>query len=718
MPICILPWLEPIISNNLSLVETAFSLQLPICSSIDSLYGFTMRSKALGGLRTGVVALLLPFLGFSSIATAESVARQWNEEALTAIRHDFPAPTVHARNLFHLSVAMWDAWAAYDDESIGYLHNESATVADGSTLEAARHEAISYAAYRVLRYRYAFSTGASATLTALDIRLTGLGYDIEETSTAGASPSALGNRIAAAIISYGMEDGANESAAPGYSDDTDYSPVNAPLILTTNDTAAQFPNGWSDLNRWQPLAFSVALTQNGQIASKIQRFVSPHWGSVKAFGLFSRDLNPDGLYFDPGAPPKLSESGDVDYKNNAIEVLGYSALLDPEDPATINLSPSARGNNPLGTNDGTGHPVNPETALPYPDNEVLHADFGRCVAEFWADGPDSETPPGHWNVLANEVTDMIIADPSVELQIARNGQILDILEWELKLYFVLNAALHNTAVAVWGVKEHYDYVRPISAIRYLARSSQLPLVPGLVEEITPTTTASYHSHLSFYIGKIAVNTWPGEPNDPETQAGGRGWILAEEWLPYQREVFVTPAFAGYVSGHSGFSRAAAEVMTLFTGSSYFPGGLFSHTIPAGDLEFEAGPTNDVTLQWATYYDAADEAGESRIYGGIHVSPDDGPGRIMGSKIGKAAFGHARKYWAGNIMRDPSVVLNSSGMYWFQTVPGYQYTLESSSNLLTFPTTEATLGIATEHERTLPVPLTTPNRFFRLKITSP
>jgi len=247
---------------------------------------------------------------------------------------------------------------------------------------------------------------------------------------------------------------------------------------------------------------------------------------VRAFGLFSSDRGSDGLYFDPGAPPKLGGSGDLDYKNNAVEVLEYSALLDPSNSATINLSPSVRGNNPLGTNDGTGHPdQSGNWVFLILDNEVLHADFGRCVAEFWADGPDSETPPGHWNVLANEVTDIIIANPSLDLKIAREGPVLDILEWEFKLYFALNSALHNTAVAVWGVKAHYDYVRPISAIRYLARLGELPLIPGLIEEITASTGESYHSHLA--LSTLAVSLlmcWPGEPDDPETEAGGREWI--------------------------------------------------------------------------------------------------------------------------------------------------------------------------------------------------
>ncbi len=84
-----------------------------------------------------------------------------------------------------------------------------------------------------------------------------------------------------------------------------------------------------------------------------------------------------------------------------------------------------------------------------------------------------------------------------------------------------------------------------------------------------------------------------------------------------------------------------------TGSEYFPGGLGTWTIPAGDLEFEAGPSQDVQLQWATYYDAADQAGLSRIYGGIHIAADDFRGRLMGSQCGKDAWQLANRYWDGS-----------------------------------------------------------------------
>jgi len=137
-----------------------------------------------------------------------------------------------------------------------------------------------------------------------------------------------------------------------------------------------------------------------------------------------------------------------------------------------------------------------------------------------------------------------------------------------------------------------------------------------------------------------MRAWRGHKviNNVDTDVAGVGWILAEDWVPYQRPSFVTPPFAGYVSGHSTFSRAAAEVLTSFTGDSYFPGGMgVFDAIQNEFLVFEDGPSQNIELQWATYYDAADESGLSRIWGGIHPPADDIPGRKMGAIIGIDAF---------------------------------------------------------------------------------
>ena len=154
--------------------------------------------------------------------------------------------------------------------------------------------------------------------------------------------------------------------------------------------------------------------------------------------------------------------------------------------------------------------------------------------------------------------------------------------------------------------------------------------------------------LAGHEGEIAVRAWQGSPADPKTQTSPVTWILGTAWVPYQLPTFVTPSFQGYISGHSTFSRAAAEVLTAITGSEFFPGGLSEWVVPRGSFRFEAGPSADVVLRWATYYDAADQAGQSRLYGGIHVQADDLTGRIVGATCGKDAWLLAQHYFAGRV----------------------------------------------------------------------
>jgi hypothetical protein len=594
--------------------------------------------------------------------TAEhSVARIWDEAILDAIRRDLPRPTVHARNLFHMSAGMWDAWAAYDPVASGYFVDEHQTADD---IRAAREEAISYAAYRILSERYGTenAVGSEEDITQFDETLASLCYDKDVTTTVGDSPAALGNRIADTIISFGLTDGSNEQenyAAP------DYKPVNDPLIVSEPGATMNDPD------RWQPLALDKQIAQNDvPIPGKVQTAVGPHWGHVSSFGLMP---SADGLPIDLGAPPKIhdepAETGEPNaFQEAAVAVIRASSALDPAIDEMVDISPASLGNNDLGTNDGDGYSINPFTGDPYAPNVVRVGDYARALTEFWADGPKSETPPGHWNTVANAAADA----PGFVARIGGTGPELDRLEWDVKMYFALNGAVHDAAIAAWGDKGFYDSARPISMIRYMGGLGQssdprkshndkdgLPLIPGLIEQVTKRTSASGKRHAAFrdHIGEIVIKAWRGNPEDPATQTGGVGWVLATEWLPYQKPTFVTPAFPGYVSGHSTFSRAAAEVLTSMTGSAFFPGGLGEFDVPAGSLGVEQGPTTDVALQWATYYDAADQAGISRIYGGIHIPEDDFGGRQTGSQCGKIAWALAERYFDGTA---PGVQVPAAG----------------------------------------------------------
>lgn len=621
-------------------------------------------------------------------AQDHSVARQWSEVQLDAIRLDVPRPTVHARNLFHLSSVMYDAWAVYDGTASTYLlgnsfagHSCSFEGIDMSTdTEADRETAISYAAYQLLSHRFASSPGASESLAMFDALMDELGYDtaIASTDYQMGGAAELGNYIAECMITAGLQDGANE--ANDYAT-ISYEPLNNPLIVGLAGNPEL-----TDMNRWQPLVREFTLDGNGEVVpGPTPGFLSPEWGQVTPFALSTEDLDivqRDGLdywvYHDPG-PPSLWEEGGAgttdDYLWNFMVVAMWSSHLDPSDGVMWDISPKSQGNTPVSAwpttpeeyrafydiNNGgitatTGHAMNPHTGMPYEEQMVPRGDYGRVLAEFWADGPSSETPPGHWYTLLHGVSD----HEALEKKIGGQGEELGDLEWDVKSYLALGAALHDVAVSVWGVKPYYDFIRPVSAIRALAARGQstdstaanytpdgITLVEGYIEVVESGDPLAGDADEN--VGKIKLLAWKGPDyiEDAETSSAGVDWILAENWWPYQQPSFITPPFAGYVSGHSTFSSAAAEVLTLFTGDEYFPGGMGEFQFNQDEyLIFENGPSVDITLQWARYRDASDEASLSRIWGGIHPPIDDIPGRRMGIAIAQDAYDQATQLFEG------------------------------------------------------------------------
>ena len=414
-----------------------------------------------------------------------SIARRWNEQLLSAIRRSLPNPPVHARNLFHLSVAMWDAWAAYDPVASGYLFREKLTADD---VDAARQEAISYAAYRVLKARFTTAVGSEETLHELRRLMRSLCYPTRQTSGEGTSAAAVGNRIAAKILRRGLRDGSNE--AGGYGNPA-YVPANDPLVIADGGSTM------ADPNRWQPLQMEVAVSQNGIGTTNLQTAVGTHWGLVDGFGVL--DPDGDGVAIDPGSQPLLGDPAtDAVLKEQVVEIIRDSSLLDPGWGTMIDVSPGARGANDLGTNNGTGHSVNPGTGQPYPPQVVNQADFMRAATQFWADGPASETPPGHWNVLANDVSDELEAAGA--LRIGGTGPVLGRLEWDVKLYLAINGSVHNAAIAAWGLKGKYDSSRPISLVRVHGRARPVerpfaPVLPPRWPTTRPGPDRAHHARL-------------------------------------------------------------------------------------------------------------------------------------------------------------------------------------------------------------------------------
>ena len=196
-----------------------------------------------------------------------SVARRWNEALLQSIRNDFARPVVHARNLFHVSAAMYDAWAAYSDIELPWLLGRTRAgetcefdaaalaVPDGpEALRAAREEAMSLAAYRLIAHRFTRAPVSGHRRITRDIdALMGylsrrLDFDADNDSAdyRSGSPGALGNHVAQCYIGFGMADGANEA--------DDYANI---VYRASESAAGTASTRQSRHRRPQPLATAV-----------------------------------------------------------------------------------------------------------------------------------------------------------------------------------------------------------------------------------------------------------------------------------------------------------------------------------------------------------------------------------------------------------------------------------------------------------------------------
>jgi len=654
------------------------------------------------------------------VQAQHSVARQWNEKVLEAISNDLARPTVHARNLFHTSLAMYDAWAVYSDSADTYLlgkavhgfENTLIPVPRPTDVKKAQETAISYAVYRLIRHRFAKSSRAEFIFEDVDNFMVSLGLDPNYTNeNYVCGPAAMGNYIAKIVIEYGLQDGSNEA---GNYQSQYYMPVNPPMPVKGNGN----PN-FVDLNRWQPLQIDQIIDQSGNpIPGNTQISLSPEWGNVKPFALqdseatiYSRDGFTYTVYHDPGPPAYLDTSAitpnSEEFKWNHELVSVWSSQLDPSDGVMWDISPASIGNTQHyptslaeyhdfydlenGGDNSAGRPLNPKTGLPYTPQVVLRGDYARVLAEFWADGPTSSTPPGHWFEIWNYVNDQ----PSLVRKWRGQGPELHALEWDVKSYLALGGAMHDAAITAWGIKGWYDSSRPVTALRGMAELGQssdpslpnyhpggLKLIPGFVEIIEPGDTLAGANNE--YLGEVKLLAWRGPDyiSNPTNTVAGVGWVRAKYWWSYQRPTFVTPPFAGYISGHSTYSRTAAEVLTAITNDEYFPGGMGTFSCPRNQyLIFEDGPSESLTLQWATYRDASDQCSLSRIWGGIHPPMDDIPGRLIGMKIGPEAVAFAEQFFTKK---------DTTGGEYF-----------SGFNVFPNPTSCA-VTIAFEHEGELPV----------------
>jgi hypothetical protein len=219
------------------------------------------------------------------------------------------------------------------------------------------------------------------------------------------------------------------------------------------------PHDIIDPDRWQPLSVQGA---NG--ITTVQSFVTPQWGLVTSFVDISYE----------------SRTGPLNY---AVDPKGYA-----------------------------------RQALNLLDLSAHLTDEQKIIAEYWALGSGTVTPPGRWFEFAQGISQ-------------RDHHSLD---EDVQMFFILGNAMLDSSIICWRAKRQYDSERPITAVHYL------------------------------YAGTV-IEAWAG----PYL---GTRLIDGSEWLPYQLSTSITPAFPEYFSGHSTFSAAAAEILTLWTGSPEFGAG--------------------------------------------------------------------------------------------------------------------------------------------------
>ncbi len=488
--------------------------------------------------RIAVVSVVLcPIAAWSEDGLTPNVVIQWNNAALQGVRDSKIGPPMVARALAIVHTCIYDAWAAYDKHALGTQLGGSLRLHHSKHKRNDQNKAISFAAYRA-----AVDLFPVDKATVFDPLMANLGYDANDTSTDTTTPSGVGNVACAAVLDFRHNDGSNQlgnltaSGVP-YADYTGYVPLNPPSTVPAN------PATVLDVNHWQPLQYFDA---NGTFVTP--KYIAPFWGKVIPFALTSGDQF-RSLIAQSG--PALF--GSAAFAQQAQDLVAISANLTDEQ---------------------------------------------KMIAEYWADGPHSELPPGHWDLFAQFVS-------------ARDGHDLDD---DVKMFFAMTNAIFDGGIVAWDAKRAFNSVRPVTAIPFLFQGQQ-------------------------------IQAWGGPFNGTVTLDG-------RNWIPYQPSTFPTPPFPECSSGHSTFSAAGAEILKLFTGGDAFGDSV---TFLPGTSRIEPGltPAQPVTLTWNTFTEAANQAGISRRYGGIHFEAGDLTGRATGRLIADQAWAKAVNLWRGGKLEEES-----------------------------------------------------------------
>ena len=250
-----------------------------------------------------------------------TVARRWDEALLGAIRRALPAPTVHARNLYHTSAGDVGCLGGLRQGRVGCLRQGEAVRVE---CDRGRNEAMRLRRLSTPQLRYIKAVGGDRSLSEFADVMDSLCYPLDVTTTDGRLARRPWQPDRRDHLAAGMTDGSNQ--ADGYAAETTSRSITPLVVASTEVEMTDRIAGSHTLEHM--------ISQNGiPIENGTQQAVGPHWGHVSSFAIPPAATT--GVPIDPGPPPRF---GTGEYKDQAVEVIRDSSLLDPANTTTIDIS--------------------------------------------------------------------------------------------------------------------------------------------------------------------------------------------------------------------------------------------------------------------------------------------------------------------------------------------------------------------------------------------
>ena len=214
------------------------------------------------------------------------------------------------------------------------------------------------------------------------------------------------------------------------------------------------------------------------------------------------------------------------------------------------------------------------------------------AAIYWAyDGtPSLCAPPRLYNQISLQIADQMGSD-AMQL---------------LRLLALVNTAMADAGIAVWESKYHYEFWRPVTGIREADEGTG----PSKAGDGNPATMGD--------IGYTPLGA-------PASNLTGPNF---------------TPPFPSYPSGHAGFGGALFETLRRFYGRDDVSFTFVSDEFNGTTVDHLGQTRPLLPRSFASFSQAEEENGQSRIYLGIHWAFDKTQGIAQGRRVADYVFEHA------------------------------------------------------------------------------